>query len=150
MQLGCQNVEGEPMVTPRDWRPGLKFPPILYTTNRQPMLVAVKVPRSLPVLLRVNRIFTTSNSHRVYGWDSVQIVKPFARTPGQGLRHLRPLRLRPPLPGLRFAASLMLTTPRPSGHWAGVRPYKYVVLRLQQSPVLLITSRLDSIYCDRS
>ena len=46
------------------------------------------------------------------------------------------------LPGLRFAASLMLTTPRDLPA-PGRRQTLYVVLRLQQSPVFLINSRLD-------
>ena len=45
------------------------------------------------------------------------------------------------LPGLRFAASLALTAPRDLPA-PGRRQTLYVVLRLQQSPVFLINSRL--------
>ena len=60
--LGCQNAEGGiPRATP--WRlasPLQSLPPILYTTNRQPMSSCSKGSRGLSVLPRVSRIFTTS------------------------------------------------------------------------------------------
>ena len=60
-RLGCRNVEGGiPRVTPRNWRPWFKVsPPILYTTNRQPMSSCSKGSRGLSVLLGGSRIFTT-------------------------------------------------------------------------------------------
>ena len=76
-----------------------------------------KGSRGLSVLPRVSRIFTTS-----------------AISPGPWLRQRR-------LPGLRFAASLALTAPRDLPA-PGRRQTLYVVLRLQQSPVFLINSRL--------
>ena len=60
--LGCQNVEGGiPRVTPQRLASLVqRLPPILYTTNRQPMSSCSKGSRGLPVLPRVSRIFTTS------------------------------------------------------------------------------------------
>ena len=60
--LGCQSVEGG---IPRATPPGLasrvqRLPPILYTTDRQPMSSCSKGSRGLFVLPRVSRIFTTS------------------------------------------------------------------------------------------
>ena len=60
--LGCQSVEGG---IPRATPPGLasrvlRLPPILYTTDRQPMSSCSKGSRGLSVLPRVSRIFTTS------------------------------------------------------------------------------------------
>ena len=61
-KLGCQNVEGGiPRVTPQKLASLVQsLPPILYTTNRQPMSSCSKGSRGLSVLLRVSRIFTTS------------------------------------------------------------------------------------------
>ena len=61
-KLGCQNVEGGiPRVTPQRLASLVQsLPPILYTTNRQPMSSCSKGSRGLSVLLRVSRIFTTS------------------------------------------------------------------------------------------
>ena len=61
-KLGCQNVEGGiPRVTPQGLASLVRrLPPILYTTNRQPMSSCSKGSRGLSVLLRVSRIFTTS------------------------------------------------------------------------------------------
>ena len=60
--LGCQNAEGGiPRATP--WRlasPLQSLPPILYTTNRQPMSSCSKGSRGLSVLPRVIRIFTNN------------------------------------------------------------------------------------------
>ena len=60
--LGCQSVEGGiPRVAPRGLAPSvLSLPPILYTTDRQPMPSCSKGSRGLSVLPRVSRIFTTS------------------------------------------------------------------------------------------
>ena len=60
--LGCQNVEGGiPRVAPRGLAPSVQsLPPILYTTDRQPMPSCSKGSRGLSVLPRVSRIFTTS------------------------------------------------------------------------------------------
>ena len=109
--LGCQNAEGGiPRATPRGLASPLRsLPPILYTTNRQPMSSCSKGSRGLSVLPRVSRI--------CYSY---------------GRR----------LPGLGFAASLALTAPRDLPA-PGRRQTLYVVLRLQQSPVFLINSRLD-------
>ena len=61
-RLGCRNVEGGiPRVTPQKLASLVQsLPPILYTTNRQPMSSCSKGSRGLSVLLRVSRIFTTS------------------------------------------------------------------------------------------
>ena len=60
--LGCQNAEGGiPRVAP--WRlasPLQSLPPILYTTNRQPMSSCSKGSRGLSVLPQVARIFTNN------------------------------------------------------------------------------------------
>ena len=60
--LGCQSVEGGiPRATPPGLASGvLCLPPILYTTDRQPMSSCSKGSRGLSVLPRVSRIFTTS------------------------------------------------------------------------------------------
>ena len=60
--LGCQSVEGGiPRATPQRLASLLRrLPPILYTTNRQPMSSCSKGSRGLSVLPRVSRIFTTS------------------------------------------------------------------------------------------
>ena len=60
--LGCQNVEGGiPRATPQRLASLVqRLPPILYTTNRQPMSSCSKGSRGLSVLPRVSRIFTTS------------------------------------------------------------------------------------------
>ena len=60
--LGCQNAEGGiPRATPQRLASLLlRLPPILYTTNRQPMSSCSKGSRGLSVLPRVSRIFTTS------------------------------------------------------------------------------------------
>ena len=60
--LGCQSVEGGiPRVAPRGLAPSVRsLPPILYTTDRQPMPSCSKGSRGLSVLPRVSRIFTTS------------------------------------------------------------------------------------------
>ncbi len=61
-RLGCQFVEGGiPRATPRKLAFSLhSLPPILYTTNQQPMSSCSKGSRGLSVLPRVSRIFTTS------------------------------------------------------------------------------------------
>ena len=60
--LGCQSDEGGiPRATPRRLAPAvLGLPPILYTSDRQPMPSCSKGSRGLSVLPRVSRIFTTS------------------------------------------------------------------------------------------
>ena len=60
--LGCQNVEGGiPRATPQRLASLVHgLPPILYTTNRQPMSSCSKGSRGLSVLPRVSRIFTTT------------------------------------------------------------------------------------------
>ena len=60
--LGCQSAEGGiPRATPRGLASLLRrLPPILYTTDRQPMSSCSKGSRGLSVLPRVSRIFTTS------------------------------------------------------------------------------------------
>ena len=60
--LGCQSVEGGiPRATPQGLASLLqRLPPILYTTDRQPMPSCSKGSRGLSVLPRVSRIFTTS------------------------------------------------------------------------------------------
>ena len=60
--LGCQSVEGGiPRAAPRGLAPSVQsLPPILYTTDRQPMPSCSKGSRGLSVLPRVSRIFTTS------------------------------------------------------------------------------------------
>ena len=60
--LGCQSDEGGiPRATPRRLAPAvLRLPPILYTSDRQPMPSCSKGSRGLSVLPRVSRIFTTS------------------------------------------------------------------------------------------
>ncbi len=60
--LGCQNVEGGiPRATPQRLASLVqRLPPILYTTDRQPMSSCSKGSRGLSVLPRVSRIFTTS------------------------------------------------------------------------------------------
>ena len=60
--LGCQNVEGGiPRATPQRLASLVHcLPPILYTTDRQPMSSCSKGSRGLSVLPRVSRIFTTS------------------------------------------------------------------------------------------
>ena len=60
--LGCQVVGGGiPRATPRGLASLLqRHPPILYTTDRQPMSSCSKGSRGLSVLPRVSRIFTTS------------------------------------------------------------------------------------------
>ena len=60
--LGCQNAEGGiPRATPQGLASLLqRLPPILYTTDRQPMSSCSKGSRGLSVLPRVSRIFTTS------------------------------------------------------------------------------------------
>ena len=60
--LDCQYVEGG---IPRATPPGLaslhlSLPPILYTTDRQPMSSCSKGSRGLSVLPRVSRIFTNN------------------------------------------------------------------------------------------
>ena len=58
--LGCQNAEGGiPRATPQGLASLLlRLPPILYTTNRQPMSSCSKGSRGLSVLPRVSRIQT--------------------------------------------------------------------------------------------
>ena len=60
--LGCQSVEGGiPRATPQGLASLLqRLPPILYTTDRQPMPSCSKGSRGLSVLPRVIRIFTNS------------------------------------------------------------------------------------------
>ncbi len=60
--LGCQSDEGGiPRATPRRLAPAVHgLPPILYTSDRQPMPSCSKGSRGLSVLPRVSRIFTTS------------------------------------------------------------------------------------------
>ena len=60
--LGCQSDEGGiPRATPRRLAPAvLGLPPILYTSDRQPMPSCSKGSRGLSVLPRVVRIFTNS------------------------------------------------------------------------------------------
>ncbi len=61
-RLGCQSDEGGiPRATPHRLAPVvLSLPPILYTSDRQPMSSCSKGSRGLSVLPRVSRIFTTS------------------------------------------------------------------------------------------
>ena len=60
--LGCQNVEGGiPRATPQRLASLVqRLPPILYTTNRQPMSSCSKGSRGLSVLPQVIRIFTNN------------------------------------------------------------------------------------------
>ena len=60
--LGCQSVEGGiPRATPQKLASLVhSLPPILYTTDRQPMSSCSKGSRGLSVLPRVIRIFTNN------------------------------------------------------------------------------------------
>jgi len=123
-----------------------RLPPILYTTNRQPMSSCSKGSRGLPVLPRVSRIFTTSAISP--GLWSRQRPNRYAFRAGRNLpdkefRYLRTVIVTAAV--YRGLGSLLqaeaLTAPRDLPA-PGRRQTLYVVLRLQQSPVFLINSRL--------
>ena len=125
-KLGCQNVEGGiPRVTPQRLASLVQsLPPILYTTNRQPMSSCSKGSRGLSVLLRVSRIFTTSAISP--GLWLRQRPNRYAFRAGRNLpdkefRYLRTVIVTAAVHrGFKLELSLLLLTFR---HWAGVSPY---------------------------
>ena len=115
-KLGCQNVEGGiPRVTPQRLASLVQsLPPILYTTNRQPMSSCSKGSRGLSVLLRVSRIFTTSAISP--GLWLRQRPNRYAFRAGRNLpdkefRYLRTVIVTAAVYCLQFIPSLTLSTP---------------------------------------
>ena len=147
-RLGCQRDEGGiPRVAPRRLASSLhSLPPILYTPHRQPMSSCSKGSRGLSVHPRVSRIFTTSAISP--GPWSRQRPNRYAFRAGRNLpdkefRYLRTVIVTAAV--YRGLGSLLrtevLTTPRDLPA-PGRRQTLYVAVRLLQSPVFLINSRL--------
>ena len=127
--LGCQNVEGGiPRATPQRLASLVQsLPPILYTTNRQPMSSCSKGSRGLSVLPRVSRIFTTSaispgpwlrqrpNRYAIRGGRNL---------PDNEFRYLRTVVVTGAVyRGLGSPLRLRYRLPVTFRHRAGVRPY---------------------------
>ena len=92
--LGCQNVEGGiPRATPQRLASLVqRLPPILYTTNRQPMSSCSKGSRGLSVPLRVSGIFTgttISPSSWLRQYPDRYTIRAGRNLPDKEFRYLR-------------------------------------------------------------
>ena len=134
-------------MAPRGLAPSVQsLPPILYATYRQPMPSCSKGSRGLSVLPRVSRIFTTS-AISPGPWSRQRPNRCAFRAgrnlPDKEFRYLRTVIVTAAVyRGLDSPLRHKLTAPRDLPA-PGRRQTLYVALRLQQSPVFLVNSRLD-------
>ncbi len=146
--LGRRSREGSiPRAAPRGLAPpDLSLLPILYTRDQRPMPSCSEGSRGLSVLPRVSRIFTTS-AISPGPWSRQRPSRCAFRAgrnlPDKEFRYLRTVIVtaavyRGLASGLR---SKWLTPPRDLPA-PGRRQTLYVALRLLQSPVFLVNSRL--------
>ena len=135
--LGCQNVEGGiPRATPQRLASLVHcLPPILYTTDRQPMSSCSKGSRGLSVLPRVIRIFT-NNTISPGPWlrqrPNRYTIRAGRNLPDKEFRYLRTVIVTAAVyRGLASGLRLTLTPPRnlPA---PGRRQTLYVALRLSR------------------
>ena len=145
--LGRRSREGSiPRAAPRGLAPpDLSLLPILYTRDQRPMPSCSEGSRGLSVLPRVSRIFTTS-AISPGPWSRQRPSRCAFRAgrnlPDKEFRYLRTVIVTAAVyRGLASALRFTLTHPRnlPA---PGRRQTLYVALRLLQSPVFLVNSRL--------
>ena len=145
--LGRRSREGSiPRAAPRGLAPPDRcLLPILYTRDQRPMPSCSEGSRGLSVLPRVSRIFTTS-AISPGPWSRQRPSRCAFRAgrnlPDKEFRYLRTVIVTAAVyRGLASALRFTLTHPRnlPA---PGRRQTLYVALRLLQSPVFLVNSRL--------
>lgn len=145
--LGRRTGEGG---IPRSAPPGLaprhrSLPPILYTPEQRPMPSCSEGSRGLSVLPRVGRIFTTSAispGPRSRQRPSRCAFRAGRNLPDKEFRYLRTVIVTAAVyRGLGSGLRGKLTPPRDLPA-PGRRQTLYVALRLLQSPVFLVNSRL--------
>ncbi len=145
--LGRRSREGSiPRAAPRGLAPpDLCLLPILYTRDQRPMPSCSEGSRGLSVLPRVSRIFTTS-AISPGPWSRQRPSRCAFRAgrnlPDKEFRYLRTVIVTAAVyRGLASGLRRWLTPPRDLPA-PGRRQTLYVALRLLQSPVFLVNSRL--------
>ena len=146
--LGRRSREGSiPRAAPRGLAPPDRcLLPILYTRDQRPMPSCSEGSRGLSVLPRVSRIFTTS-AISPGPWSRQRPSRCAFRAgrnlPDKEFRYLRTVIVTAAVyRGLASGLRAMRLTPPRDLPAPGRRQTLYVALRLLQSPVFLVNSRL--------